>query len=131
MQAVRAAASAAGKPWPFHDVEAALLPETSSVGRLRCPTAELFRARSAKMSRMKSKRDCCFEPIAGKGVDTLILGSLPGRRSLEMQQYYAHPQNAFWKLISAVFAADASLPYARRVKILTKHRIAVWDVLAA
>jgi hypoxanthine-DNA glycosylase len=80
---------------------------------------------------MKLKRDRCFPPIAGKHADTLILGSLPGRRSLEMQQYYAHPQNAFWRLIGAIFAADASLPYARRVKILTKHRIAVWDVLAA
>jgi TDG/mug DNA glycosylase family protein len=80
---------------------------------------------------MKPKRHRCFPPIAGKGVDTLILGSLPGRRSLEMQQYYAHPQNAFWRLIGEVLAGDASLPYERRVKMLTKNRIAVWDVLAA
>ena len=37
---------------------------------------------------------------------TLILGSLPGRKSLEMQQYYAHPHNAFWKIIGAIFGAD-------------------------
>jgi TDG/mug DNA glycosylase family protein len=86
---------------------------------------------SEKMFHMKSNRDCCFAPIARRDATTLVLGSLPGRRSLEMQQYYAHPQNAFWKLIGAIFAADASLPYARRVKILTQNRIAVWDVLAA
>lgn len=61
----------------------------------------------------------------------LILGSLPGRKSLEMQQYYAHPQNAFWKLIAQLLGADWPLPYTRRVKILTAHRIALWDVLAA
>lgn len=80
---------------------------------------------------MASERDRCFAPVAKRDATTLILGSLPGRRSLEMQQYYAHPHNAFWKLIGTVFDADATLPYARRVRILTSHRIALWDVLAA
>jgi hypoxanthine-DNA glycosylase len=48
-----------------------------------------------------------------------------------MQQYYAHPQNAFWKIICTIFGADGELPYERRVKILTSHGIALWDVLAA
>jgi double-stranded uracil-DNA glycosylase len=61
----------------------------------------------------------------------LILGSLPGRKSLEVQQYYAHPQNAFWRLISQILGADWPLPYTRRVQILTANQIALWDVLAA
>jgi TDG/mug DNA glycosylase family protein len=80
---------------------------------------------------MSATHDRCFPPVARRDATTLILGSLPGRRSLEMQQYYAHPQNAFWKLIGAIFDADATLPYTHRVKILTRHRIALWDVLAA
>lgn len=48
-----------------------------------------------------------------------------------MQQYYAHPQNAFWKLIAQIHGADWPLPYTRRVKLLTAQRIALWDVLAA
>ena len=75
--------------------------------------------------------DHCFPPIARRDSETLILGSLPGRKSLEMRQYYAHPHNAFWKLIAAIFETDGALPYAKRVKILTGHRIALWDVLAA
>jgi TDG/mug DNA glycosylase family protein len=75
--------------------------------------------------------DKCFPPIARRDAVTLILGSLPGRKSLQMQQYYAHPQNAFWKLVAAIFDAGSSLPYTRRVKILTANRIALWDVLAA
>jgi len=75
--------------------------------------------------------DRCFAPIARRDATTLVLGSLPGRKSLEMQQYYAHPQNAFWKLIAAIYGADGSLSYARRVQVLTSNRIALWDVLAA
>ena len=75
--------------------------------------------------------DRCFRPIAGRDARTLILGSLPGQRSLQMQQYYAHPQNAFWKLIAALFGTEAALPYARRVQVLRKNHIALWDVLEA
>jgi len=78
-----------------------------------------------------SNHDRCFASISRRDATALVLGSLPGRRSLELQQYYAHPHNAFWKLIAAIFTADAALPYAQRTRILTRHRIALWDVLAA
>jgi TDG/mug DNA glycosylase family protein len=80
---------------------------------------------------VRAKYDECFPPIAMRDAKVLILGSLPGRTSLQMQQYYAHPQNAFWKLIARIFGADWLLPYTRRVRILTAHHIALWDVLAA
>jgi len=78
-----------------------------------------------------SSQDYCFPPIAGRDAHTLILGSLPGQRSLQMQQYYAHPYNAFWKLIAAIFEAEGTLSYSRRVQVLKKHHIALWDVLEA
>ncbi len=73
----------------------------------------------------------CFPPVGNRNAHLLILGSLPGRKSLQMQQYYAHPQNAFWKLVAQIFGAEVPLPYTRRLKILTANRIALWDVLAA
>jgi hypoxanthine-DNA glycosylase len=78
-----------------------------------------------------TRHDRGFPPIARRDAHTLILGSLPGQRSLQMQQYYAHPHNAFWKLVGAIFGMDGALPYARRVQTLRTHGIAVWDVLAA
>jgi TDG/mug DNA glycosylase family protein len=72
-----------------------------------------------------------FPPIARRDAHTLILGSLPGRRSLEMRQYYAHPQNSFWRIIGRLFATGEMPPYPQRLRILTANRIAVWDVLAA
>jgi hypoxanthine-DNA glycosylase len=82
-------------------------------------------------TRRSLRHDRCFPPIAKPDAHTLILGSLPGQRSLQMQRYYAHPHNAFWKVIAALFGGDGDLPYTKRVRLLTTHRIALWDVLAA
>lgn len=60
----------------------------------------------------------------------LILGSLPSVTSLEQQQYYAHPQNAFWRIIEALFANGAPCNYAQRIELLKQNRIALWDVIA-
>ena len=79
----------------------------------------------------ESRHDECFPPIVGKHPRTLVLGSLPGQKSLHMQQYYAHPQNAFWKIVLQLFGEPSPQPYTRRVKVLTDHHIALWDVLAA
>jgi len=44
-----------------------------------------------------------FEPLYGTDITRLILGTLPGDRSLLVQQYYGHPQNRFWKILSTLF----------------------------
>ena len=72
-----------------------------------------------------------FVPIVGPGASTLVLGSLPSRKSLERQQYYGHPRNAFWHIMGDLFGAAPTLPYDERKNILIRNRIAVWDVLAA
>lgn len=70
-----------------------------------------------------------FAPLAAPDAQVLVLGSLPGPRSLQAHEYYAHPQNAFWPIMSACIDG---LPgdYAGRVRALTDAGVAVWDVLA-
>lgn len=70
-----------------------------------------------------------FPPIVDDGSKILILGSMPGAASLSQQQYYAHPQNAFWKLLFAIHEVPFSTVYADRVRLLQDHHIALWDVL--
>jgi TDG/mug DNA glycosylase family protein len=71
-----------------------------------------------------------FPPISSPSARILILGSLPGRLSLECGEYYAHPQNSFWKVIAAR-VPDLPSDYAGRVRALIEQRFALWDVLAA
>jgi hypoxanthine-DNA glycosylase len=70
-----------------------------------------------------------FEPIADENAEILILGSMPGQASLLAGQYYAHPQNSFWRILSELFSLDPAAPYDVRVRALRSARIAVWDVL--
>ena len=72
-----------------------------------------------------------FPPVADASAHILILGSMPGEESLRAGQYYAHPRNAFWKLMGELFDASAELPYARRTLQLKKSGVALWDVLAS
>lgn len=61
----------------------------------------------------------------------LVLGSLPGERSLAARRYYAHPQNQFWHLLSPVIDVDlAALDYDARLAAVQRARIALWDVVA-
>ena len=68
-----------------------------------------------------------FPPVVGEDARVLILGSLPGERSISMQQYYAHPRNGFWTIMEDVFGIRGH--YDVRCAQLIQHRIALWDVL--
>ena len=72
-----------------------------------------------------------FPPILPDKPHTLILGTMPGGKSLEANQYYAHPQNQFWKFMGNIYGASPSLPYEQRLQILKGKGIAVWDVVHA
>jgi hypoxanthine-DNA glycosylase len=54
---------------------------------------------------------------------------MPGKRSLQQNQYYAHPSNAFWKIMGELVSASPQQPYAQRLAILKSSGIALWDVL--
>ncbi len=70
-----------------------------------------------------------FPPVAGRRATRLILGSMPSAASLAAGEYYAHPRNAFWRLLAALTGAPPDLTYARRLAMLRARRIALWDVI--
>lgn len=84
------------------------------------------------MAEGAGSRKRAFDPVVDADTRLVILGSLPGEASLKAGQYYAHPQNAFWRLIGGVIGwpglSDAA--YAERLTVLKAHGIGLWDVIA-
>lgn len=77
------------------------------------------------MSKCKS-----FAPAINENSKILILGSMPGIKSLEEAQYYAHPQNRFWKVMSILCNKDlVNLSYEERIQTLLDNNFALWDVI--
>lgn len=77
-----------------------------------------------------SLRKQSFPPVVRRDTRLLILGSLPGERSLAAGQYYAHPRNLFWRLMEAVIDTPLGpLDYTDRLEALLAHKVGLWDAV--
>ena len=77
-------------------------------------------------------RKSSFPPVVDADTRLLILGSLPGDASLAVAQYYAHPRNQFWRLLSAIGAVElTTLSYPQRLVALQTLGVGLWDVVAS
>lgn len=81
------------------------------------------------VNRDEKKGKIAFPPIANERSRILILGTMPGERSLLLQQYYGHGGNHFWKIMYALFEKPFNKDYKDRKKLLLENRIALWDVI--
>jgi hypoxanthine-DNA glycosylase len=76
-------------------------------------------------------RKRCFDPVVDGRTRLLVLGSLPGEKSLVLQQYYGNRQNKFWELVGQVINIDLrAMSYDARLAALSEHGIGLWDVVA-
>lgn len=69
-----------------------------------------------------------FPPLADADTEILILGTLPGDRSLELGEYYGHPQNRFWRVAAQVTGNPVPVNYEEKKALLTRSKIGLWDV---
>jgi hypoxanthine-DNA glycosylase len=71
-------------------------------------------------------------PVLAPYTRLVVLGSFPSARSLALQQYYAHPRNHFWPLLSALFEVELlPLPYEERIAVIRARGLGLWDVYRA
>ena len=71
-----------------------------------------------------------IEPVFDAESRVLILGTMPSPKSREVQFYYGHPQNRFWRVLAAVRGEEVPQSVPEKKAMLLRHRIALWDVLA-
>ena len=71
-----------------------------------------------------------IEPVFDTESRVLILGTMPSPKSREVQFYYGHPQNRFWRVLAAVLGKEVPQSVPEKKAMLLRHRIALWDVLA-
>lgn len=74
--------------------------------------------------------DTAFSAVSNSQIQTLVLGSMPSQLSLQQNQYYGNPQNAFWKIMATLFEFSDQLPYHERTELLLKRGVGIWDVIA-
>lgn len=70
-------------------------------------------------------------PLYDENANILILGSFPSVKSREVEFFYGHPQNRFWKVISAVYESETPKTVEEKREFILSHRIALWDVIAS
>ena len=68
-----------------------------------------------------------FDPVYAPDAGVLIVGSMPGVKSLEDAQYYAHPRNAFWPILFEIFGQEPSGDYEIRKSLIREKHLALWD----
>ena len=71
-----------------------------------------------------------FPPVFDENSRVLILGSMPSVKSREASFYYGHPQNRFWRVLSAVTGEEFPEDITGKQELLLRRGIALWDVIA-
>ena len=72
-----------------------------------------------------------FDPVFDSDSKVLILGTIPSPKSREVQFYYGHPQNRFWRILADLFKEKELLSVAEKIDFLHRRHIALWDVLSS
>ncbi|MBO7675962.1 MAG: DNA-deoxyinosine glycosylase [Erysipelotrichaceae bacterium] len=70
-----------------------------------------------------------IEPLYDKDSRILILGSFPSVKSRQMQFFYGHPQNRFWKIIASIFNDKVPETIAEKKELILRNHLALWDVI--
>lgn len=72
-----------------------------------------------------------FAPVFSPKAKVLILGSMPSVQSLEQGFYYAHPRNAFWRILSEIFDCELPEDIPAKKRLIIENRLALWDSIGS
>ncbi len=95
-----------------------------ATGLINDHLTDCFRHREVNREKIEA-----FPPILEKNSKILILGSMPGVKSLAKQEYYGNPRNQFWKLIGEILEEEVPEEYQEKIQMIKKNELALWDVI--
>ncbi|MCH7323715.1 DNA-deoxyinosine glycosylase [Solibacillus sp. MA9] len=72
-----------------------------------------------------------LSPIVDENTRILVVGSMPGKQSLDKQQYYGNARNHFWPIIGELFQVEIPDNYEERIALLRSNKIGLWDSIAS
>jgi len=99
-----------------------------TVTKLKHVTKEKPKTLKQTVNTTSTHTKTSFDPISNADTTVLILGTMPGDKSLELGEYYGHSRNRFWKIISAITNNELPLNYSDKKALLLKTRIGIWDI---
>ena len=80
---------------------------------------------------MTNKLTNVLPPIVDVSTKVLVVGSMPGKQSLDKQQYYGNPRNHFWPIVGEILKVEVPTDYGERIELLREHGIGLWDTIAS
>ena len=80
---------------------------------------------------MKQRLNHPFGPLYDENSRVLILGSFPSVKSREQNFFYGHPQNRFWKVVSAIFEQPVPQTIEEKKQLILGSGLALWDSIAS
>ena len=92
-------------------------------------TAEKRIIKRKKSNSILERTKTSFDPISNSDTTILILGTMPGDKSIKLGEYYGHSRNKFWKIISTITDNDLPITYSDKKTLLLKTQIGIWDVV--
>jgi hypoxanthine-DNA glycosylase len=99
-----------------------------SITKVKVTTKEKHKETKQAPRPISTNTKTSFEPISNADTTILILGTMPGDKSLELGEYYGHSRNKFWKIISTITNNDLPIAYSDKKGLLIKSKIGIWDV---
>lgn len=98
---------------------------------MQISSSEIPSAKFLRSSRDMEQRIYGFPPVYRSDAVVLILGSMPSVESLRQSFYYAHPRNAFWRIVSDIFGESLPVTVEEKKDMLLRHKIALWDTVGS
>ena len=103
---------------------------TCNNSSIHTPKTQTLQVPSKPTTSYKEKSEGLL-PIEKEDSEILVLGTLPGKKSLELGEYYSNPSNKFWDILSEIYKKPIPTSYKEKIEWLHKQKLALWDILKA